>query len=256
MSSLSRSSRRPAFIGARRALAALALASITIGAPCLAQTNVLNTPTPWMSLSSAQREALAPLERDWPRIDAGRQKKWLDVAGRFEKLPVDERERVQQRMADWSRMSPDERSRARLNFQELRSASAPDELQSRWQTYQALPDSQKNELAKRASTPSAQTAPPVKPVRVDGTKSAVVKSPNPQLMRSTPVTPMLVQSAPGATTNLVSQPAKPPMHQQAGLPKMTAKPGFVDQKTLIPKRGMQGAAIAAQAEPFNPVQRQ
>jgi hypothetical protein len=34
----------------------------------------------------------------------------------------------------------------------------------------------------------------------------------------------------------------PPVHTQAGLPKLAATPNFVDPATLLPKRGPQGAA--------------
>jgi hypothetical protein len=35
------------------------------------------------------------------------------------------------------------------------------------------------------------------------------------------------------------------LHQQAGLPKVAAMPGFVDSATLLPTRGAQGAAARA-----------
>jgi len=60
-----------------------------------------------------------------------------------------------------------------------------------------------------------------------------------------PVGPTVIQRGAGATTNLVSKPATPPLHQQAGLPKVAATPGFVDSATLLPKRGAQGAATRA-----------
>src|SRR4051794_33707572 len=41
----------------------------------------------WQSLTPAQREALAPLERDWPTIDAPRKQKWIALAARFKTLP-------------------------------------------------------------------------------------------------------------------------------------------------------------------------
>jgi hypothetical protein len=53
----------------------------------------------------------------------------------------------------------------------------------------------------------------------------------------------VVRRGVGASTNLVSKPATPPLHQQAGLPKVAATPGFVDSATLLPQRGAQGAAV-------------
>jgi hypothetical protein len=55
----------------------------------------------------------------------------------------------------------------------------------------------------------------------------------------------VIQARPGATTTLVSKPPTPPVHQQIGLPKITASPSFVDKATLLPIRGPQGAATVS-----------
>ena len=57
-----------------------------------------------------------------------------------------------------------------------------------------------------------------------------------------PVAPSVVQAKPGATTTLITRAPEPPRHQQTGLPKIAATPGFVDKSTLLPQRGPQGAA--------------
>ena len=56
------------------------------------------------------------------------------------------------------------------------------------------------------------------------------------------VAPTVVQAASGATTSLMNKRPAPPTHQQPGLPKIAASPGFVDRATLLPQRGPQGAA--------------
>ena len=63
-----------------------------------------------------------------------------------------------------------------------------------------------------------------------------------------PVAPTVVQAQPGATTTLISKPPAPPPHQQPGLPKIAATPGFVDQATLLPTArpaGRRGVATLA-----------
>ena len=50
-----------------------------------------------------------------------------------------------------------------------------------------------------------------------------------------PVAPTVVQTRPGATTRLLTKPGEQPSHQQAGLPKIAATPGFVDSTTLLPQ---------------------
>lgn len=199
-------------------------------------------PVAWNSLSQAQKSVLTPLERDWRAISPDQQQKWVEVANRFPAMPAEERSRVQQRIAEWSRLSPKERGQARLNFQESRQLS-PQERQQQWEAYLALPPEQRRELAERMRPGSASTR---SGVAGDASiKSSVVRVPGSPPAR--PVSPTVVQRGAGATTNLVSKPAAPPLHQQAGLPKVAATPGFVDRATLLPQRGAQGAAAVAPA---------
>ena len=111
---------------------------------------------PWSTLSAQQRGLLAPLERDWGSIDATRKAKWLEVASRFPSMSAPERQRVQDRMADWARMTPSERGRARLTFQESKQLS-PSEKQQRWDAYQALPDDRRRALAEASTEPDARS---------------------------------------------------------------------------------------------------
>lgn len=207
----------------------------SIALACLAfAAGAVQAQTDWNRLSAQQRSVLAPLQRDWAGVTPAQQQKWVELANRYDTLPADDKARVQQRMAEWSRLSPQERARARLNFQEARQVGR-EERQQQWEAYRALPPERRRELAERA-----RAAPPraEEPAHV---KSNVVRSP--QLPPPRPVGPTVVQRGPGATTNLVSKPAAPPLHQQAGLPKVAATPGFVDDTTLLPRRGAQGAAV-------------
>lgn len=197
----------------------------------------------WASLTTAQQQALAPLQREWPSIDADRKAKWLQVANRFPSMPADERARVQQRMAEWSRLSPAQRGEARLQFQQSRQI-APTERQAKWDAYQALPEEQRRQLAERAK-PSAAAPSPVVAANPGSGKRNIVE-PTPAGAPKT-VTPTVVQSKHGATTTLLSQPHATPAHQQSGLPKIAATEGFVQPNTLLPKRGPQGAAVRAAA---------
>jgi Protein of unknown function (DUF3106) len=207
----------------RRLRGAAVFVCLAVAGTTFAQQGVPGTgPIAWNKLSPAQRAVLARLERDWSTITPGQQQKWAEVANRFPALPPDERSRVQQRMSDWSRISPQER-------------------QQQWDAYRALPADQRSALAERADRqrPAAPT-----PRNGDASvKSSVVRAP--AQAPAHPVGPAVVQRGPGATTNLVSKPPMPPLHQQAGLPKVAATPGFVDSATLLPQRGAQGAAARA-----------
>jgi hypothetical protein len=204
--------------------------------------------SPWSSLSPQQQLALAPLKDDWASIDNPRRQKWLELANRMPGMPAQERERIQQRMADWSRMSPADRGRARLAFQQSREFSA-EERQARWQAYKALPDDERQRLAQQARpAPKAQAQAPTR--SAPGTDGSVVQPAKRNLVATTSTTPMrtvapsVVQVKPGATTSPVNLPAPTPSHTQPGLPKVAATSTFVDKKTLLPKRGAQAAAMA------------
>lgn len=203
----------------------------------------------WSSLTPQQQQALAPLQRDWPALETQRRQKWLEVANRFETLSADERGRVQERMTEWARMSTAERTRARLQFQEVRRVPA-DERQARWQAYQSLAPEERQRLAQNAR-PAAKAASAAAPAASAPTlaahgKSNVVQASAQSTVRS--VNPAVLHARPGATTNNIGTPAAPPVHHQAGLPKIAATPGFVDSTTLLPQRGPQGAATTPPAQ--------
>src|SRR5204862_5576817 len=80
----------------------------------------------WSELSPAQRTALTPLEREWSTVDADRKQKWIQIAGRMPSMPPAERERVQARMTEWARMSPQQRGQARLAFEQAKQVSPKD----------------------------------------------------------------------------------------------------------------------------------
>lgn len=209
----------------------------------------------WQELTPGQRSALKPLERDWSGIDSARKQKWLEIANRYPSLPAAEQQRISERMTEWTKMSPSERGQARLNFQNARQL-APAERQERWQAYQELTPEQRRKLAARAAAPAApSTRGPEATRRAtqasrDGVQAKSNIVPNPNFAAAPrPVAPTVVQAAPGATTSLISKRPTPPVHQQPGLPKIAATPGFVDKQTLLPQRGAQGAAAAPQQPP-------
>lgn len=229
-------------------LAAAGLAALAQPSKPVATTTADLGGPAWSRLTPQQRGVLAPLERDWASIDAPRKAKWLEVATRFPSMPAEERQRVQERMADWARMSPAERGQARLTFQESKQLS-PAEKQQRWEAYQALPDDRRRALAERAK-PAADAG--RKPTTAAAPLDAAVPKKSADLQRATasvppakPVAPTIVQAKPGATTTLMTRSAAPPAHQQPGQPKIAAKPDQVNRNTLLPQRGPQATAAAS-----------
>ncbi len=210
----------------------------------------------WSELTAAQQMALTPLQGTWANTDLQRKKKWLEVAERFPSMPASERSLVQQRMSAWAAMSPAERTRARIQFQETRQIG-PDERQARWQAYQALPDAERARLAQVQTQAQAQAAKPavssaaaasaaaLRASDAVGVKRNVVNAAAAPKVRA--VSPTVVQAKPGATTTTLDQRTAQPLHHQPGLPKIVASPTFVDPTTMLPRRGPQGAAMRTAA---------
>lgn len=200
----------------------------------------------WSSLSPSQKNALKPLEREWDRIDSPRKTKWLEIANKFPTLPAAEQARIQTRMAEWAKMTPKERGQARMNFKEAQQVPAQ-ERKARWEAYQALPPEQQKQLAARAAPVPRKPVPADSPADGSATKKSNVVPNSSYAPRPKPVAPSMAQAQPGATTNLITKRPSPPPHQPSGLPKIAVTSGFVDQATLLPKRGPQGAATRSAA---------
>lgn len=216
---------------------------------------VVDRSIPWTSLSSGQKQVLSPLAAQWPRMDAMSQEKWLRLADRYPSLPPEAQHRVMARMHQWARLPDSERGQARLRYQQARQIS-PQELQQRWQAYQALSEQERHELARvglRKKNPvllqDTQTGPPEmaqlqgRQQRTDDGEGKHNFVPAPAATSPAAVAPALVKAGPGATTTLVNQQASPPLHQHTGLPKVNTTQGFVNPQTLLPLRGQQGAGM-------------
>lgn len=203
----------------------------------------------WSTLTPQQRSVLAPLQADWQRLEPQHRAKWLEIAGRFPSMPPNQQQRMQQRMTEWSRMTPDQRGEARANFQRSKELPRRDR-QAEWEAYRALPQDQRDALAARARPGPADLADDsgnrqrrvLTPGEATPAPNAAAQSPRYRERSSLP--PSLTRGNPGATTNLITAPPSPPAHQQqTGLPRITASPGMVDRATLLPQRGPQGAGV-------------
>jgi Protein of unknown function (DUF3106) len=203
----------------------------------------------WSNLSAAQRDVLAPLARDWAGIDEPGKAKWLELAARYPKMFPDEQQRLRERMAEWARMTPAERGRARLSFQETRGLSR-DQKQSSWDAYTALPEDERKALAERnrsqAERPKAPPSGAALPLAAALPKQNKVPSAAASAPLVKAVTPTLVQAKPGATTLPMTKTPSPPPHQRPGQPKITAAPAQVNPDTLLPVNRPRAPGSAAQ----------
>ncbi|AOK30209.1 hypothetical protein WS67_00550 [Burkholderia singularis] len=138
------------------ALASAALA-LTSELPALPASGPLS----WARLTPQQRVALAPFENQWDSFSDARKRKWLKIAARFSKMTPEAQKRLQERMAEWARMTPEERRVARENYQV--SKDLPEQAREKaWKAYQQLSPEQKEKLAaaERRRRPTVVSAPP------------------------------------------------------------------------------------------------
>lgn len=100
----------------------------------------------WSELTPEQREALGPLEPEWDHINSTRKKKWLEIGNKMLAMSPEEKQRVQDRIRDWVKLTPEQRRIARQNYARAQKLK-PEEKTSQWQQYQQLPEEQKRQLA-------------------------------------------------------------------------------------------------------------
>jgi len=119
----------------------------------------------WTQLNAEQQRVLAPLATQWDKMDGFQRKKWLGIVKRYPSLSVEEQTRLQRRMTDWAKLTPDERKRARDRYKLLQK-DAPEKKEAvklKWQEYKELPESEKNRLKAEASQKPTPRPAPSKP---------------------------------------------------------------------------------------------
>jgi hypothetical protein len=83
-------------------------------------------------------------------LPADSKRKWLEIADKYPQLSPDGKAKMQSRMADFARLSPQQRQTARENFQ--RAYELPREnRESAVQQYQLLPEEKKKQLTEQRS---------------------------------------------------------------------------------------------------------
>lgn len=127
-------------------------------------TVLITPPQPkWAELSLVQRQTLSPLAKDWDGMENYRRRKWLGIADRFNKMPPEEQQRVQQRMREWAALSPEQRAAVRDQFQEYKHLP-PEKKQAvkaQWEVYSSLPQEQKQRLQEEAALSKPSPLPKV-----------------------------------------------------------------------------------------------
>ena len=151
-------------VAASAGLGAVALGVVAYAQlPSTAQQAPLAGSISWKSLNQEQRTALRPLATLWPTLDDDHQRKWIALAHNFDRMSPEERATLQGRMTEWAKLTPAQRTQARLNFGEARKLPT-DEKKAKWEEYQSLTPEQRQRLAADRPKPPAGTAPALRPV--------------------------------------------------------------------------------------------
>ena len=208
-----------ALIGAVGLMAGLAIAQVpatsapaatsgvTVNAPVDLPTPPATNPQPsvhpnWAELPIVQQRILAPLAPEWNGMPELARKKWLQIAQAYPKYSPAQQQRLQTRMADWVKLTPEQRHRARENFQTTKSVSVQKKSEA-WQSYQKLTDDQRKALAAAAKAqkhPSAVTALPGNAsLARDAAKAVHHGRTKPGTTKSTPNKVTAAASTPAAT---------------------------------------------------------
>lgn len=147
----------------------------------------------WVQLTPAQQQALAPLSNEWNNLDAQRKSKWLAIGNKYSSMKPDEQQRLQARMRDWIKLTPEQRRIARENYARAKTLN-PDQKSEQWQRYQELPDEQKKQLA--ADAPSKKHIVTLPPASQSKNKlvQPIKSTPRPVLEQS--VTPQAAKRSP------------------------------------------------------------
>jgi hypothetical protein len=165
----------------------------------------------WAELTQEQKQILAPLSRDWDKMEAFRKKQWLGIAKRYPAMKPEEQARIQRRMQDWVSLTPEQRAQARIQYKNLKTAP-PEKKQAirqKWEQYKELPDEEKKRLAEKAAR-DAKKAGMAKPLGLAPKQPPTVSQPLPTAAAPQP----MPQPAP--------IPALPPTQAEAAMPQAEA----------------------------------
>lgn len=114
----------------------------------------------WHNLTPAQQQILAPLAPEWNELSSFRKKKWLELAVRYKAMPPEAQARMQTRIEDWAKLSPEQRRKARQSYINAKKLT-PEQKATRWENYQQLPEEKKEKLAATATSKKAIVNPPL-----------------------------------------------------------------------------------------------
>lgn len=169
------------------------LATLALAFACAAGATPPKKSPGWNELTPEQQQTLQPLAGEWETLDASRRSKWIGIAKRYPSMSANEQQRVQTRMADWVKLTPDQRRSAREQFRKI-GKLPPEKRESvnqQWEEYQQLPaDVKKNLAAENAKKKTEKLEP--------RNRSAAAKAKKPPAEVARPAAPPAPAPAPAS----------------------------------------------------------
>lgn len=162
----------------------------------------------WNTLTNQQKEVLTPLKERWKDMGELTKRRWMSLAEGFEQLPPEGQIKLQERMQTWSSLSAQQRNQARLNFFSSRQLS-PEDLQAKWDAYQALSADEKRRLAAKAAPKSRGAATALRPTAKRKLATIPAASNAPQSVANPPKISLPPPQPPLRPVPAVTSPAPP-----------------------------------------------
>jgi len=167
----------------------------------------------WQDLTPAQQLSLQPLAANWGTLDEAKKRKWIAVAANYAKLSPTEQAKLHSRMNEWTALSQQQRTQARLNFARAKKIS-PSQKTATWEAYQSLSAEEKKKLA--VSGPpkpvgAAAASKPVSPQKL--TKIAVTRQVPKQTPQAAAPTPAVNRNTLLPYSKPPTEPASAPMRE-------------------------------------------
>ncbi len=134
----------------------------------------------WTDLTAEQQQTLQPLAGEWGSMDAPRKVKWLGIAKRYPAMTEVEQKRVQTRMSDWVKLTPDQRKEARERFRKITKLppGKREVVTQHWEEYQQLPADVKRNLAAETKKKTENLEPRSRAKTAQSKKPPVVAEPH------------------------------------------------------------------------------
>jgi hypothetical protein len=105
----------------------------------------------WVDLSPVEQQALAPFAPKWNTFPTAEKRAWLKVVERIGSMTADQRQKLNTRMQQWAELTPEQRVRARANFN-LASKAPAEQRKAEFEQYRAMTPEQRKVLRAAGST--------------------------------------------------------------------------------------------------------